>query len=197
MLHALQYFPSNAEMISQVAELYLKDDMIILDPTYGRGMWWKKWKPKILVARDLATTGHDYTHMPDPNETFDAVAFDPPYVVKGGRETSGITEFDDRYGLKNAAKTPKKLLEETKIGLSECFRVVKPGGIVLLRTMSYISSGKRVPAVTELAHYASTIGFEELDMLIYANKGRMQPPGRRQVHFRNNYSVLFVFRRPI
>ena len=45
-IYSTQAWPTNAAMIADVARLgYLKDTDVILDPTYGKGAWWRVWAP--------------------------------------------------------------------------------------------------------------------------------------------------------
>ena len=38
---AAQYWKDNAALIADVAKLYLDADVRTLDPTWGRGGWWR------------------------------------------------------------------------------------------------------------------------------------------------------------
>ncbi len=81
MIHAISDARNNAELVEQAASLYCPDparqDWYVLDPTYGRGTMWKKWKPENL-----------YIHRSDFTEPlriygreYDLIVFDPPYCV--------------------------------------------------------------------------------------------------------------------
>ncbi len=130
------------------------------------------------------------------DETFDAVAFDPPYVATGGRETSGIKGMNDAYGMTGAPATPPEVQDNINRGLSECFRVVKKGGIVLVKCQDYVSSGKLWPGVFKTQAHAGLLGFDVIDHLIHISGARPQPDHPRQVHSRRNQSDLLVLRRP-
>ena len=55
------------------------------------------------------------------DETFDAVAFDPPYVSVGGRSTSGINGMHAAYGMDGAPLTPQGVQDDINAG---------PGGVL-------------------------------------------------------------------
>lgn len=195
---ACQDWPTNGHLIAHVAMLgYIKADNYVLDPTYGAGTWWTLFKPGNLVARNRRKDGSDFTHMPIHwTDSFDVVAFDPPYVAKGGRATSGIKEMDERYGQDDCPATPKLLQELIDAGLSECDRVTKKGGFILVKCMDYISSGKLFLGETNTLDFARMLGLKVEDKFIhYSTTANPQPPGRRQVHARRNYSTLWVFKR--
>lgn len=204
IVRAAASWPTNADLILDVKELgYL--DGHVLDPTYGRGLWWAKWLPEKFTASDAVISSEarwvpglavaDFTNLPYADNTFDAVAFDPPYVAKGGRSTSGIGEMDDRFGLKDAPKTPYDLQELINWGMVECARVLKVGGYLLTKCKPYISSGSYWDGPGLTCRWADLIGLEHVDQFIHVGNPGPQPPGRRQVHARNNYSVLLVHQK--
>src|SRR5579862_4447487 len=92
---AAYHWQTNGHLIADCHRLgYLLDDDHVLDPTYGRGAWWKVWRPEKLTAHTRAVDGSDFRHLPYPDGAFDTIAYDPPYVAKGGRSTSGIKAMD-------------------------------------------------------------------------------------------------------
>lgn len=209
---------TNADLIADVAKLYLRSDMAILDPTYGRGLWWTKWHPDNLWVSDRASIeelkcsnhahrpswirncahGLDFTEVSTwaRSDFFDAVAFDPPYVSTGGRDTTTMPDFAARYGLTDAPRTPKDLQEQTDQGLASIRAVLVPGGILLVKCQDYISSGKMFPGTHHTLSAALSLGYTLVDRLEHiARKPRPQPPGRRQVHARRNLSTMLVFRK--
>lgn len=197
-VRAATYWKSNAHLIQDCAEKlqYLWRDDYILDPTYGRGTWWKLWKPDRLKAHSRQKDpSFDFRRLPYGDNTFDAVAYDPPYVCKGGRETSGIKEKDNRYGQDDAPATPALLQELINDGLTEMHRVVKPRGIVLVKCQDYVSSGKLWIGTHHTLTHALDLGFEVVDRLEMLRSPGSQPPGRRQVHARRNLSTLFVLKK--
>lgn len=121
---------------------------------------------------------------------------------KGGRDTSGIVEMDDRYGLKDAPKTPFAVQCTINDGLRELKRVVRPGGLILAKCQPYISSGKFWAGTHKTWAYAMSLGYEQVDEFVHVGHYRPQPSNRTradgqpavQQHARNNASTLFVFR---
>jgi tRNA G10 N-methylase Trm11 len=193
---AANTWPTNAELIEDVARLHLGDVQIMVDPTYGRGVWWKKWRPPMLVSHDLAIDGVDFRELPHPSEHFDAAAFDPPYVSIGGRATSQMREMYERFGLLDAPRSPEDLQGLINSGLVEVRRVTRRGGLILVKCQDYISSGKLWAGTHRTLKFAESIGLELVDRFEHvAKRPRPQPSGRRQVHARRNLSTLLVLRR--
>jgi hypothetical protein len=174
----------------------------VLDMTYGRGLWWKWTIPPTrdmrFVANDIKDDGYDYRHMPYNNEWFDVVAFDPDYVAPGGRKTSTITEFNDRYGLKDQYESPDKLQDSINVGIMEVARLLRPQGIALVKCMNYISSGKLWLGEYHTIDEALAQGLVVEDIFVHISGTGPQPerPNSRQQHARSNSSRLIVFRKP-
>ena len=207
LIYSATKWPTNAAMIADVHRLgYLKDTDVILDPTYGRGGWWRVWRPNLLYYvnrqeapwwdfRDMRLWYDTERRLPD--KTFDAVAFDPPYISVGGRASSGIKQMHDAYGMNDTPTSPAGVQADIDAGLAECFRVVKRGGIVLVKTQSYVSSGKLFPGLFNTYNAAMALGFRLEDHFNFLGGARPQDEDRGpQKHSRRNQSDLLVLRRP-
>lgn len=214
ILAALDW-PENGHLIAACARLgYLDESWVTLDPTYGAGTWWKFWRPRDLVTFNRAEDGSDFRNLPLEDASVDAVAFDPPYVSKGGRETSGIIAMDERYGQDDAPATPALLQDLIDQGLTEMVRVCRKRGVILVKCQDYVSSGRywNGTYLTQ-RHAIETLGLHQIDRFEhYVKSPRPQPKRTRkgppgpdgkptripspQVHARRNLSTLFVFRKP-
>lgn len=199
LILAATAWPTNAAMIADVVRLgYLKNTDLILDPTYGEGGWWKTWRPSIgRVEAPLYGGGTlwDFRQMYYQDEVFDAVAFDPPYVSVGGRKTSTVKKFQNRYGMDETPNSPQGVQDDINAGLAECWRVVKRGGIVLVKCQDYVSSGRLYPGTHHTLTAAFALGFQLVDRLEHL--GEPGPQSQiTQVHARHCHSTLFVLRRP-
>lgn len=199
---ACQAWPSNAELIEDCVRLgYIRGDT--LDPTYGLGVFWKRIDQLDLFAGDMdpvkgirAGMRLDYRALPYKDDSFDTVVFDPPYVSPGGRSTSGVPEFWERYGMQNTPRTPEGLYAYNEEGAHEAARVLRSGGHLLYKSQDYISGGKLRPVTHWIINDADYIGLEYVDRLELITSPRPQPKGRRQLHARRNLSTLLVFRKP-
>lgn len=214
LIPAAHAWPTNAALIADVASLYLSRSMHTLDPTYGRGLWWTRWRPDRLVSHDRwKGDGVDFRNLPELDRTFELVAFDPPYVCMGGRKTTGMADFADRFGLADAPKSPAELQQHNDAGLGEVWRVLDFEGLALVKCKAYVSSGRLWPGDYLTLGRAYELGFELIDRFDHLTKGA-QPTGRtrkakageevdeggnvpsQQVHARHRPSVLYVLRKP-
>ncbi|MDI3260298.1 MAG: SAM-dependent methyltransferase [Sinobacteraceae bacterium] len=116
----------------------------VLDATCGtRMMWFNKSDPRCLyvderseafrptgrkfadkdvhVAPDIMVS---FTNLPFPNDSFSLVVFDPPHIVR--QSLSGnVTKY---YGA-----LPPDWQELLRAGFSECFRVLRAGGVLIFK----------------------------------------------------------------
>lgn len=185
---------NNAELMADVAILgYLEGS--VLDCTYGLGRFWTVWKPEELTATDIEpgkspTLGVsvDFCDMPFRAGRFDAVVFDPPYKLNG---TGGSHASDAGYGVANTVRWQDRH-DLIRRGIEECVRVLKPGGHLLVKCQDQVCSGQVRWQTREFADHAEKHGVRQCDRFDLPSY-RAQPPGRRQVHARRNYSTLLVF----
>lgn len=193
---AVTDWPTNGHLIQTVARDlgYISADDIVLDVTYGRGNWWTLWRPEQLLTHDLAIDGVDFRRLPERTGSIDVVAYDPPYIPLGGTSNADVGVFRDRFGLEGA---PKRRLELSRLildGFQECCRVVRPGGIVLVKCQPF-QTGKHfchMPAI--VIGYAEDLGVRLIDELVH-RRGTGPSSAERFHHARQNRSHLLVFRR--
>ncbi len=205
MILVADYWPTNAHLMTEAvfptlraAGLWNDDTSTLLDPTFGRGLWWgdesrrrkKFYRPTHLTYRTRREDPtFDYQSLPWNRDSFDVVAYDPPYAVKGGVETSGIKDMDDRYGM-NDVKHPDDLLRMNEDGLVECIRVARKA--VLLKSMNFVSGGVLQCHTDALVSLARDLDWVVYEQFTHLNRGRPQPPGRRQLRGRQRPSTLTI-----
>lgn len=189
---AIDTYQSNADLIIACRDLgYIEGT--VMDPTYGMGTFWAKWKPDELCAWDLdpekspKRVSVDFTDLPRPDRSIDTVVFDPPYKLNGTPDEA----IDNRYGVHQPTRWQDRM-DLCKRGIDECARVSRKW--LLIKCQDQVCSGKVRWQTIEFGSAAVDSGFELVDMLHYVAY-RPQPEGRSQIHARRNYSTMLVLRR--
>jgi hypothetical protein len=197
---AIGSWRNNAEMIADMPKLgYLNERWITLDPTYGRGKFWTKWRPTNLTTSDLdpaspAEHHWDFTDTGQPSDAYDAVVFDPPYKLNGTSTGKGSSAMDAGYGVAGDYMPWQAKHDLIRDGISECVRVLRPRHLLLLKCMDQVCSGDVRWQTDEFTRHTESLGCAKVDEF-HIPSHRAQPAGRRQVHARRNYSTLLIFRK--
>lgn len=198
-------WPTNAHLIEDVARLgYLREEWRVLEPTWGEGVFWRRWRPADLWACDLdeakSPLGEsvDFRFMPMfPDGFFDAVVLDGPYKLNGAPDPA----VDARYGV-DAAATWQQRMAMIESGMVECARVTR--GFLLVKCQDQVCRNKVRWQTQVFAEHARTLGFGQVDRFDrlgtrpQPGEGKKPKPGARrrpQRHARHNVSTLLVFRR--
>lgn len=120
----------------------------VLDPCCGSRMWWFDKKNPAAIYGDrrretLTVTDRshgkedgtrtlridpdvviDFREMPFADESFHLVAFDPPHLVRAGPKSW----LAAKYG-----KLSEDWREDLRAGFRECFRVLRPHGVLVFK----------------------------------------------------------------
>jgi len=119
----------------------------ILDVCCGpRGMWFDKHNPAALFLDRRSEVHHlsypsgnytetitpdqlgDFTDIQQPDNSFYLVVFDPPHISRIKDNPSDSGRIFKKYGILTGEW--KEMLRK---GFSECFRVLKPNGILVFK----------------------------------------------------------------
>lgn len=189
MIRAAFAWPTNGHLIADVAQLYIAAEAVVLDPTYGRGAWWTRFRPANLIAHDLHTVdGVDCRALPEDDCTVDVVAFDPPYKLNG----TPTPEVDGRYGV-HVVATWQERHRLIRDGITEAVRVLRPDGVLLVKCQDQVCSGQVRWQTDEVSEHARTLALVKVDRFDMVGTSRPQPGGRAQVHAHGRPSTLSVF----
>lgn len=78
-------------------------------------------KRPLVINPDIQA---DFTNLPFPDQTFSLVVFDPPHLIKIGKES---------WLAKKYGKLQTTWKDDLRSGFSECFRVLKPDGTLIFK----------------------------------------------------------------
>jgi hypothetical protein len=183
---------TNSDLIAEIAAIYLTGT--VCDLTYGRGGWWQKYRPAELVAHDADTSkgdGVDFTCLPEADDTYDAVCFDPPYVATGGHGTTTVPDYRDRFGL--TQRTGDTLWALIRAGFSEASRVSRRW--VLVKCMDAVAHGELDMGHLRMIAMADELGLTLHDLIVHHTGSG---PGGHNIYTikraRRHHSYLLVFR---
>ena len=222
------YVADNADVFEAVARLHLTEGSIVADPTYGKGVFWKKVPAQRYQLRfsDLdakvdrdpkhgvrVSTGVDCRNLPYEDGSLDGLVFDPPYMEGlfrseedhlSGHGTHSAFRLAYSNGkptphLEQGAKQPKWHDAVTDLYLKtgvEVYRVLKPGGIFIVKCQDEVSANKQRLTHVEIISAYESLGFYTKDLFVIVRNNR---PGvsrlKQQVHARKNHSYFLVFQK--
>lgn len=201
-VYAAYPWKSNAQLIRDgVVPLgYLNRKWPTLDPTWGRGRWWKLWTPVSLYRHDRYTLdGVDFRSLHYSDGTFKVVTYDPPYKLNG--TASKTSDVDYQYGVQEWMSWQNRHAL-CKDGATEVARVLEVGGFLLWKMQDQVCGGHVRWQTVEFTNHATSLGLTLVDRFDLLTGGRTQPPRSRkdgkpsvQQHARRNGSTLLVFQK--
>jgi hypothetical protein len=217
------YRGTNADLLVDVARLYIPDGALVADVCWGRGVFWQKTDASRFTllgsdvdpARISAAAGAgtpqwqlmtvpgptflvaDCGHLPYRDRSLDALILDPPYMHR-----AGYFRARDFYNTQwTAGKTHLQVVRDLYCpAILEAARVLRPGGHLFVKAKDEIERGRQCYARDEIPRAATRCGFRDQDMFLYeAQTGPtlLTWDGHApQKHARKNHSYLFCFVLP-
>jgi SAM-dependent methyltransferase len=115
------------------------NDPVVLDPCAGSKMMWFDKDDQRALFGDIRSEDHvlcdgralsirpdvlmDFRDMPFEDGTFPLVVFDPPHLRRAGKGWQAL-----KYGVLG-----DDWREDLRAGFSECFRVLRPSGVLVFK----------------------------------------------------------------
>jgi tRNA G10 N-methylase Trm11 len=193
---AAKRWNTNAELIADAQLLgYVGGLTYDMTPGDANALWWRECTglTKLMLNDDKL----DFTDLPFPDDTFDTVAYDPPYKLNG---TKGLAELNERYGVNVPAKV-KDRHALMVAGLTEAVRVARSKGHILVKCQDQVSNGRmhwQTDLMTETAKNCTKV--DEFLFLGHSIPQPMGPSarcpnGRKQRHAHGRPSSLLIFKK--
>jgi len=168
---------------------------IEVDVTYSKGVFYRDVninEPRLkfdLFPQTPDTVKASADKLPLLDSSVSSLMFDPPFIVgfKEGKQT-GI--MGNRFG---GFKNIKALWEFYDNALTEFYRVLKPNGVLIVKTQDTVSSGKNWFSHIHLANKAEELGFYHKDLFVLLAKHRIKGHNHtNQKHARKFHSYFMV-----
>ena len=187
---------TNADLMKNAAQLWIRPTDVILDSTYGRGAFWTKLPGMPTYAHDLITDGVDCRKLPEPDCSCDVVVIDPPYRPthrSKGFELSGNSLASSYQLGSHSLDTIMDVLDLYEGAIGEAERVLKRGGRVLVKCQD-LSYDHRLHLVTlDVLRLMTKYYLHFADQFILVNTQRLtSPKWEEQERARRSHSVLWV-----
>ena len=183
------------EIIRNIINLHCMEG-IELDPTYSKGVFYKRYGiPEPLEKFDLYPQTDDTLKasaddLPHWDESIMSIMFDPPFIV-GHTKNRPTGIIGERFhGFPNI----KSLWDFYERALSEFWRILKPNGILIFKCQDTVSSGKQWLSHVHIINQAEKLGFYTKDLFILLAKSRITGHNHKnQKHARKYHSYFIVF----
>jgi hypothetical protein len=192
------YQSNNDHLMAQVARLYFRPGDRIADVTFGHGRFWRQidltqydFHPSDLLT--VPDRSYDFGHLPYRSADFDVHVFDPPYIhsPRAGR----FLEEDYRNHATTRGFSHDDIISLFRDGMTEGHRILKPGGLMLVKCRDEIESGRQRMSHIEIHDIAvGELRMEVQDLFVLMQKQPLLHFGR-SLHARKNHSFLWVFRK--
>lgn len=105
-------FSTNPGAISALVALYLRPGQMVIDPTYGKGVFWREVDTSDYACHfsDLADDGIDFRDLPYDDDSADWVVLDPPYRYNP-RTATHPEGLDGNYRVHGAPKNIQGVID--------------------------------------------------------------------------------------
>jgi len=191
------------EILKAIEILYLKDG-IEVDPTYSKGVFYKKGniaQPKMkfdLYPQTKDTVKASAENLPLKDRSVQSIMFDPPFMAgfttknkKGQTRTTGI--MGERFHGFRYVTDLWKWYDEC---LREFSRILANKGILIFKCQDTVSSGKNWFSHCFVMERAIHHGFYPKDMFVLTAKNRIIGKNHKvQRHARKFHSYFWVFEK--
>jgi hypothetical protein len=219
------YTEANSAVFPHILSIYVPQNSVIADVTYGKGVFWKKVNLKAYTIHfsDLkhdglprhVRGGVDARRLDYASASLDALVFDPPYMhTPGGTAHNGHQNFEEYYSnnvdqdhevveeiwKETNGKPPK--YHEAVLDLyfragREALRVLKPGGVYIVKCQDEVCTNRQRLTHVEITNEFHRLGFTVEDLFVVVRKTK---PGvsrllGKQYHARKNHSYFMVYRK--
>lgn len=183
---------TNADLFPDILRLYVPEKSIIVDPTYGKGGFWKKIpEGKYQLRATDIKMGVDLKDLPYDDGSIDALVLDPPYA-HGSQNQNILPKLAKLYNLTSVCGRDE-ISNLYLDGVKEALRVLKEDSILIVKCQDEIESGKQYWNHISFLNEIEELGPLCVDIFILIQCGKPAMRHKYQIHARKNHSYFLVF----
>ena len=195
---------TNADLIANVASLYLRHGDRIADVTYGKGVFWSKTDMSqfdfhgsdILAPKTGKIKRMDFCKLKYPDAQFDVAVIDPPYVHDPGGTSLLGHAYKNQHTSNRQCWRHNDILDLYGRGMKECSRILKSSGVLWVKCGDEVESNRLRCGHCEIWEIATKeLGLTVQDMFVLQSEHVPVMKIQRQHHARRNNSYLWIFRK--
>lgn len=144
--------------------------------------------------------------LPLEDNSIDSMVVDLPFVISCGPSLKTPDYDENGKKVKNnlisrrfASYYPvSQLLESYKRWISECYRVLKPNGILVFKTQATVTGSRFLGTPYYSRMIAESLGFDSYDEFVLLAKNRLiSGKINKQQHARSFHSFFLVFKKSL
>lgn len=175
MVKSISY--NEQEIIESILKLHCTYP-IEVDPTYSKGNFYKGNFPDPIYKFDIlpqvdGVIMASADDLPLDDESINTIMFDPPFLATTGKSLKvedGSNKINKRFGV---YPNEKELHRFYLSSLTEFYRILKLGGILIFKCQDKVSGGKQYFSHNFIISEATKMGYYCKDMFILLAKQRI------------------------
>jgi len=186
-----------AEILNAIIDLHNGGLPFDLDCTYSKGHFYKSGKvPQPLFKSDDNPRYEDVQYaraeaLPHADKSLFSIVFDPPFLDGHSPGLKVKSKMQNRFG--GSFEHMRDLWAWYNICLGEFYRVLKKGGIVVIKCQDVTSQRAQFFSHCYMLNAANKAGFYAKDLFILLSKTRMRGTWKTQNHARKYHCYFWVF----
>lgn len=186
---------TNADLMVDVARLYLEPGWRVADVTFGEGVFWQRIDTSIYDFRptDIKVFDCDFRKLPYKADSLDALILDPPYTPNHDNDLK--RSVAEPYNLDSGPRSTPSVVALYAAGIAEAARCLRRRGRLFVKCQDAVENHRRHWTHVNILNIAQAFGFDALDKFVLVQQTTPAMRQAAQQRARSNHSYLWVFER--